>query len=321
MLLVCISFFSEPGVSFNVSYKVDNFIRDVLRKEIMNLYELDKLNDGWFLSYSITTNSKTFEVSVKGPEINKRGKRHNWGIWLPYRLIVEKKDINDAYIKYLFQGLAQMFTYYGVLAKDVFKIEEIIRKEIIGNTLYDYQVKQTKEGHERLEKSIQINESKLSDKKQQNEQNWDSFTPGQISDKAKELLKAAFFWDTVDEFAPFGSDEGAQAYEEWKEWRKDHPKESLNNCLSWLLDDEFDNYNETILSNEKIKERLDDDIFSIDATIIATALGQLIDEGKIDSEGKPIVLIAIERQLHPLICLDIKRKDILLAIKRVVVLA
>ena len=50
MLLVCISFFSEPGVSFNVSYKVDNFIRDVLRKEIMNLYELDKLNI-FFLEY------------------------------------------------------------------------------------------------------------------------------------------------------------------------------------------------------------------------------------------------------------------------------
>ena len=32
-----------------------------------------------------------------------------------------------------------------------------------------------------------------------------------------------FFWDCVDERAPFGSDEGNDAYYEWRHWREENP--------------------------------------------------------------------------------------------------
>jgi hypothetical protein len=41
-----------------------------------------------------------------------------------------------------------------------------------------------------------------------------------------------------------------------------------------------------------------DYIFTLDTTVIGTALGQLIDEGYIDAEAKPYVQVAIKRQLH-----------------------
>jgi hypothetical protein len=37
-------------------------------------------------------------------------------------------------------------------------------------------------------------------------------------------------------------------------------------------------------------------MFTLDTTIIATGLGQLMDEGRIDADAKPYIHIAIKRQ-------------------------
>ncbi len=41
------------------------------------------------------------------------------------------------------------------------------------------------------------------------------------------------------------------------------------------------------------------DMFTLDTTIIATGLGQLMDEGKIDCDAKPFMHVAIKRQRNP----------------------
>ena len=70
-------------------------------------------------------------------------------------------------------------------------------------------------------------------------------------------------WDCVNEHAPFGSDERADAYAEWRDWRASHPTENLTACLTWIgTESEYA------------------DVFTYDATIIATVLGQLVDEGE-----------------------------------------
>ncbi len=38
------------------------------------------------------------------------------------------------------------------------------------------------------------------------------------------------------------------------------------------------------------------DVFTLDTTIIATGLGQLMDEGTIDADAKPFIRVAIRRQ-------------------------
>lgn len=98
--------------------------------------------------------------------------------------------------------------------------------------------------------------------------------------RAQELMDESL-WDCVNELAPFGSDEGAEAYTEYRSWRAAHPREDLAACIAWIGD-----------------ESSYPDVFTFDATIIATVLGQLIDEGRIDPTVKPAARAAIARQLE-----------------------
>jgi uncharacterized protein YfeS len=98
--------------------------------------------------------------------------------------------------------------------------------------------------------------------------------------RARELM-AFELWDCVDEAAPFGSDEGSDAYYEYRRWRSKNAGQPLVACIEWIGDEE--DY---------------DDEFTYDATIIATVLGQLVDEGRIDADAKPYAQKAIARQLE-----------------------
>lgn len=141
-------------------------------------------------------------------------------------------------------------------------------------------------------------------------------------------MKERFFWDCVDEEGPFGSDEGADAYAEFRSWRAKNKRKSLKACLSWIMQDGLRGYNETLLTDEAVAQALSGsdeaflaehyDLFTLDATVIATALGQLLDEGRIDKNAKPYIRIAIQRQLHPKVLTSRRRKKILQAIQRVV---
>ncbi len=127
--------------------------------------------------------------------------------------------------------------------------------------------------------------------------------------RARELMRESLFWDCVDEGAPFGSDEGNEAYYEWRRWRTENPDAPLAECFDWILDGNLDAYNDVLASDSQVERDLanpDDaflsdqfDIFTLDATIIATGLGQLMDEGKIDPDAKPFIRVAIKRQRNP----------------------
>jgi uncharacterized protein YfeS len=87
-------------------------------------------------------------------------------------------------------------------------------------------------------------------------------------------------WDCVDEGAPFGSDEGADAYAEVVEWLAQNPNENLAIFLA-NLGEEY-NYG---------------DAFTFDATVIASVLGQLVRIGRIDADAKPYARKSVQRQL------------------------
>jgi uncharacterized protein YfeS len=146
--------------------------------------------------------------------------------------------------------------------------------------------------------------------------------------RARELMVEPFFWDCINEFAPFGSDEGFDAYYEWRRWREENPSRTLKDCLSWVLVDQLAGYTDTLYSDERIERDLTNpkgaflvdhyDMFTLDTTIIASALGQLLDEGTIDADTKAYVYVAINRQLHPKVCKHDERHEMLMAVKRVV---
>ena len=124
--------------------------------------------------------------------------------------------------------------------------------------------------------------------------------------RARELMKEEIFWDCVDEAGPFGSDEGSDAYYEWREWRKENPNAPITDCFNWILNGELDSYNSSLITDQQVATDLKKpreaflakhyDMYTMDATIIATGLGQLVDEGRIDATAKPFMKVATTRQ-------------------------
>lgn len=125
--------------------------------------------------------------------------------------------------------------------------------------------------------------------------------------RAVELIPEEFFWDGVDELAPFGSDEGDMALSEYREWKKSNPNTPTYECLKWTIESvgelNISDYNDKIIDKQLVKSQMDNDefddqqyIFTVDISAIATGFGQLVDEGKIDVQNKPLIQLAIDRQ-------------------------
>ena len=123
---------------------------------------------------------------------------------------------------------------------------------------------------------------------------------------AKLLLTDSFYFNTMDETAPFGNRDGADSYLAFNEWRYTHknsdPKEFLSEQINDLGYPKFD-INETdiqkltpYLQQHEFGSRL---LSGTDATIVAIAFGQLYLEGTIDNGFKEIAKTSITRQLLP----------------------
>lgn len=123
---------------------------------------------------------------------------------------------------------------------------------------------------------------------------------------AKRLMNDEFYWSPIEETAPFGSDDGADTYASFKDWRETHknenPKEFLMEQINYWGYPTFD-LSETNL--EKLQPYLKQSelggrfMSGIDAAIVAIAFGQLYLEGTIDRDFKEMAKTAIKRQLIP----------------------
>lgn len=74
-------------------------------------------------------------------------------------------------------------------------------------------------------------------------------------EKALKIADYEFFWDTVDELAPFGSEEGYISFMGLNEWLEENPGKPIIECLSWIFsiwELKLSDYNEDILENENI---------------------------------------------------------------------
>ena len=119
-------------------------------------------------------------------------------------------------------------------------------------------------------------------------------------------MSDSFFFDVTEESAPFGSDDGADTYAGFNDWRKDHPRDSpvvfLEQQISYWGYPRFD-IEET--SFEKLRSYLKDDemnihyMTGIDQAIVAIAFGQLYLEGTINNDIKALAKKSLERELLP----------------------
>ena len=126
-----------------------------------------------------------------------------------------------------------------------------------------------------------------------------------------------FIWSGIDDLAPFGSDDGYTALQEFLEWRIENPGSPFRDCMTWVIEsvgemDAEDYYpdlvDRTLLKNQIENEEFDDRqfIWTLDVSVIATAFGQFITEGVIDPDARPALEVALRRQL---LHADIVRDD------------
>lgn len=127
--------FSEPSVSFRISYKVIKLIWDELEEEI-NLS--DKYNEAYenytlvFL-YSARENGDFF---VSKPTISKRYKVVEHVIYMPYKEIREDVDLYNAFLFYMKKGIRVVFDQYHI---NDCKIDDVflkVKMKVIGNEEY-----------------------------------------------------------------------------------------------------------------------------------------------------------------------------------------
>jgi uncharacterized protein YfeS len=132
--------------------------------------------------------------------------------------------------------------------------------------------------------------------------------------RARKLMPHAPLWDVVNENAPFGSDEGNAALDEFAAWRAVHPGAPLLGFLEWTMDSpSSSDWKMPLGANETSDAVLADwiarakagtfdfhnEVWRRDTNIIASALAQLVFEGTIDADAKPFVMLAVARQSHP----------------------
>lgn len=123
---------------------------------------------------------------------------------------------------------------------------------------------------------------------------------------AKHLMKDDFFFDVIEETAPFGSDDGADAYAAFKKWRKINASENpiyfLHKQIDYWGYPQFDIYETNIerLMPYLIQSELGSSFMTgIDAAIVAVAFGQLYLEETIDNDIKEVAKTSIKRELLP----------------------
>jgi uncharacterized protein YfeS len=123
---------------------------------------------------------------------------------------------------------------------------------------------------------------------------------------AKQLMDEPFYYSEIEESAPFGSDDGADTFAGFSQWRPSHQETSpliyLQEQLSdWgyppfdLLERKPENVQAFIRQTEMNVTF----VVGMDAAIIAVAFGQLYLEGKMETDALNLAKIAIDRELHP----------------------
>jgi uncharacterized protein YfeS len=123
---------------------------------------------------------------------------------------------------------------------------------------------------------------------------------------ARILMNDEWYYSPIDDMAPFGSDDAADTYTYFYEWRPTNKSASIKKFIldhfqHWgypQIDLETTDYEKfkPFLEQNELGDRL---LFGMDAAIIATALGQLYLEGKIDQDIKAFAKTAIKRELQP----------------------
>ena len=116
---------------------------------------------------------------------------------------------------------------------------------------------------------------------------------------ARKLMNEDFFWNILDDNAPFGNDDGADTLSYWRKWRRANPHGKVMDFIA----DIFQRYDVSYPEWERKSGNVAPiDFVGILTTsmgnnvVIATTFGQLMDEGYVEPELATLARKAIANE-------------------------
>jgi uncharacterized protein YfeS len=83
-------------------------------------------------------------------------------------------------------------------------------------------------------------------------------TTSEVSEQARTLLTQGFYWSPIEDFSPFGNDDGSDAFHYFREWRIKNKSTSPVIFLNQLLEEwDYPKFDLTTLNETEIAEYLE----------------------------------------------------------------
>jgi uncharacterized protein YfeS len=124
---------------------------------------------------------------------------------------------------------------------------------------------------------------------------WDEYHPS-----ARRVLDDPFFWDVVDDYAPYGNDTGADLLAAFIIWNRRHPRAPACEMAKELLGEwGISAFDLATVDRAAVAALLQDDPIALSVTdeaMIAAAFAAMKLRGSCDDETRALALSAIERQ-------------------------
>lgn len=117
--------------------------------------------------------------------------------------------------------------------------------------------------------------------------------------KARELFKEEFYWNPGEETSPFGSDDGADAFHQFREWRETNKTTSPSVFIETLLDEWGYSKNPAPHDAEVAEYLMARSALGINNVIIAVGFGQFVLEGTIDKGLLARAIRSVEEECKP----------------------
>lgn len=127
-------------------------------------------------------------------------------------------------------------------------------------------------------------------------------SPANAHPNAQKLLTEDFYWSSVEETGPFGSDDGSDAFYGFVEWRGENKDESPVTYVNELIEEwDYPRFDLGVTDAMVVRQLLSDIparlLIGQDNAVIAVGFGQFVLEGKIDNDIRELTKLAIQREL------------------------
>ena len=130
------AWYNEPGINFEFSYRISNFIRLAIKECVMTPLGLIDEYPEKFLHLTVTTTSTQEKLEVKIGPFKKKATSVNCGLWFPYQSIISSKTPLIEYVENYIKAIPIVFKKWGVTEEQINQVTTKIKAEIIGNSHY-----------------------------------------------------------------------------------------------------------------------------------------------------------------------------------------